>query len=337
MFLAPGVAYDLDITTPGGVSLPGYPAVDLLSVPTSSSTLAVDGTVGIAATATQVVYLSDGSGSKTAGQWFLADADFTYASTLPEVGFVPADVAINTSGVIQQGGRLEGFTGLTIGAAYYISATAGAITATPPTNARYVGQADSTTSLVISPSTRNAATLTGTETLTNKTLAAPTVTSAMTLTGGQITFPATQVPSSDANTLDDYEEGSWVPVLGGASSQSGQAYAIQAGRYVKVGKLVTCYGRVVLSTLGTVTGNVVIRGLPFTSTSTANVYGTVTIGQIDTLGVNFVSLMGFVSPAVAYAELGGIKAAGVASAALVSTDLGNNSGFIFSVVYEAAA
>ena len=33
-------------------------------------------------------------------------------------------------------------------------------------------------------------------------------------TNGQIVFPATPNPSSNANTLDEYEEGSWTPVLG---------------------------------------------------------------------------------------------------------------------------
>ena len=50
-----------------------------------------------------------------------------------------------------------------------------------------------------------------------------------------IKFPATQVPSADANTLDDYEEGTWTPVLGGSGGTSGQTYAAQAGTYTKIG------------------------------------------------------------------------------------------------------
>ena len=33
------------------------------------------------------------------------------------------------------------------------------------------------------------------------------------VTGGQIIFPATQSVSSDSHTLDDYEEGIWIPVI----------------------------------------------------------------------------------------------------------------------------
>ncbi len=45
---------------------------------------------------------------------------------------------------------------------------------------------------------------------------------ALPLGSGQITFPATQNPSADANTLDDYEEGTWTPV---DSSGAGLTFA----------------------------------------------------------------------------------------------------------------
>jgi hypothetical protein len=51
------------------------------------------------------------------------------------------------------------------------------------------------------------------------------------LTGGQITFPATAVPSANANTLDDYEEGTWTPIIGAVTLTN-------AGRYTKIGRLV---------------------------------------------------------------------------------------------------
>ena len=52
-----------------------------------------------------------------------------------------------------------------------------------------------------------------------------------------ITFPATQVPSADANTLDDYEEGTWTPVVS-AGSISGTSISY-TGTYTKVGRVVT--------------------------------------------------------------------------------------------------
>lgn len=57
--------------------------------------------------------------------------------------------------------------------------------------------------------------------------------------GAGITFPATQSASTDENTLDDYEEGTWTPTLTGASSVSLTLNGSQV--YVKVGKLVNLY------------------------------------------------------------------------------------------------
>lgn len=94
---------------------------------------------------------------------------------------------------------------------------------------------------------------------------------------GQITFPATQNASSGANVLDDYEEGSFTPVIGGITSESGQTYTTQVGRYVKKGKEVTISGYVELSAKGTITGNVAIKGLPFTI---ANITGYFPAGVI---------------------------------------------------------
>src|SRR5665647_161935 len=52
-------------------------------------------------------------------------------------------------------------------------------------------------------------------------------------TGGQIPFPATQNPSSDPNTLDDYEEGSWTPALKFGGNSVGITYSAgnQTGQY----------------------------------------------------------------------------------------------------------
>ena len=76
--------------------------------------------------------------------------------------------------------------------------------------------------------------------------------------GSGITFPATQSASSDANTLDDYEEGTWTPTAGGTST-----YSTQSGQYVKIGKLVYVNAVVVFTAIGTGSTNV-LSGLPFT-------------------------------------------------------------------------
>jgi hypothetical protein len=82
--------------------------------------------------------------------------------------------------------------------------------------------------------------------------------------GVGIIFPATQVASANANCLDDYEEGTWTPSVGGGS---GTAYSTQQGWYTKVGNLVTVGFEIELNTKGTITGGAAIAGLPFTSGS----------------------------------------------------------------------
>lgn len=109
-------------------------------------------TAGEALSAGDVAYLSDGSGGTTAGRWYRADADFTYASSLASIiGMVPTAITSGATGTIRIGGRVTGLTGLTAGTDYYISATTGATTATAPTNARFVGRAESTTVMTIEP------------------------------------------------------------------------------------------------------------------------------------------------------------------------------------------
>lgn len=151
IFLTPGVAYKVDIQTSAGVSLTGYPADNQLSIPLSGTQTSFAGTFGETVSAGTGVYLSDGSGGKNAGQWYKWDSANPYSSTTAEIGIAPSAVTVGTSGTIQQSGQVTGLSALTIGAAYYVG-TAGALTTTPPTNARLVGHADTTTSLII-PST----------------------------------------------------------------------------------------------------------------------------------------------------------------------------------------
>ena len=82
--------------------------------------------------------------------------------------------------------------------------------------------------------------------------------------GAGITFPATQSASTDANTLDDYEEGTWTPnqsagltVVGAFSS---------AGTYTKVGRLVTVGGKIAGATsIALAAAGEISSNLPFTT------------------------------------------------------------------------
>lgn len=112
--------------------------------------LDIDGVAGEALTANSVVYLSSGAEGNTAGRWYKTDADVTTQSSQASmVGMVPNAVAQGATGTIRLSGRLTGLSGLTAGATYYCSTTAGGLTASVPTNSRLVGVADSETSLIL--------------------------------------------------------------------------------------------------------------------------------------------------------------------------------------------
>ena len=86
--------------------------------------------------------------------------------------------------------------------------------------------------------------------------------SAVPQTGTGITFPATQSASSNANTLDDYEEGTWTPttVLNGFT----QSISTITGSYTKTGNVVVVCMKVELSASGYPSSYSEFSGLPFT-------------------------------------------------------------------------
>jgi hypothetical protein len=122
---------------------------------------------------------------------------------------------------------------------------------------------------------------------TSISVATITVSTLADITGGQIKFPATQVPSSNVNTLDDYEEGTWTPTDG---SGAGLSFTGVAASYVKIGQLVTW--TLELSYPATASGSsAIITGLPFTSHASGGRWsGTIGYrGAITQLGSIFVS------------------------------------------------
>jgi len=80
-----------------------------------------------------------------------------------------------------------------------------------------------------------------------------------------IKFPGTQAASTDANTLDDYEEGTFTPALAFGGLSVGITYSTQYGKYTKIGNLVFFSLYIVLTSKGTSTGSATIGGLPFTN------------------------------------------------------------------------
>ena len=112
-------------------------------------------------------------------------------------------------------------------------------------------------------------------------LASPTFTGTVSVSGGQITFPAVPLLSSDVNTLDDYEEGTWGMIIRATTTNPTATYDTpNYGTYVKIGKTVFIAGTLALATLSAAgSGTIFIPGMPFAaSTATAGGYGSFSVG-----------------------------------------------------------
>lgn len=85
-----------------------------------------------------------------------------------------------------------------------------------------------------------------------------------------------------ANTIDDYEEGTFTPVFLGSTTAGEFTYQSQIGNYTKVGDVVTCVLRVQISGVTTAAdGELYISGLPF---SAKNVTDQIYSGSIGYTG-----------------------------------------------------
>ena len=85
-----------------------------------------------------------------------------------------------------------------------------------------------------------------------------------------VVFPASQNAVANANTLDDYEEGTFTPNFLWGGAASGLVYANRVATYSKIGNRVFFHMFVDYSSRGSSTGQFTITGLPFTSVATAS-------------------------------------------------------------------
>jgi hypothetical protein len=93
-----------------------------------------------------------------------------------------------------------------------------------------------------------------------------------------------------ANALDDYEEGTWTPVIKGGTSDPTITYTKQDGTYVKVGKMLLIQVDVRWSAKSGGSGTLYIGGLPFTANGQYN-YGSLTekSGLTMTAGYTYIT------------------------------------------------
>ena len=116
-------------------------------------------------------------------------------------------------------------------------------------------------------------------------------------TGGSITFTA--LGYTAANALDDYEEGTFTPILQNSGGVQVNAYSLQTGFYTKVGRVVHANGVISANGLGSAgSGNgIFLGGLPFDSLSTSNNGSPILISHAVNLNIVAGSSIGGFLPA----------------------------------------
>ena len=95
-----------------------------------------------------------------------------------------------------------------------------------------------------------------------------------------IAFPDTPVASDDANTLDDYEEGVWTPTYLGSTADPSVEYSTTAGKYTKVGRLVTCHFIMLTTAVTGGSGYLLLGGLPFVTSDSSAIDGSSGAGSV---------------------------------------------------------
>jgi hypothetical protein len=113
-----------------------------------------------------------------------------------------------------------------------------------------------------------------------------------------IAFPATQVASSDANTLDDYEEGTWTPVFNNFGGTTGWTFT--NCNYIKIGRhvFINCQITPGSATLTATQNSGLISGIPFSVTGPNSPVAWAT-NYIETLGTGVIyGTSGVYSPTI---------------------------------------
>jgi hypothetical protein len=161
-----------------------------------------------------------------------------------------------------------------------------------------------------------------------------TISRPLSVTAGQITFPAIANPSSGANTLDDYEEGTGTTQVNFGGAHVGMTQTANAVQFTKVGNSVTLSGRCTLSVKGSSTGaaTIDISGVPTPSVSFGGLMP-VSFG----IASNFTGLTGALQARMSSGlSIGLRQSAATGNAAITDTSFTATTDFEFTVHYFTA-
>lgn len=141
----------------------------------------------------------------------------------------------------------------------------------------------------------------------------------------------TSLGTKESELFNDYEEGTWTPVVSGSSTVGTGGYGTQVGRYTKIGRIVHLQAYIAWTTHDG-TGNLLIGNLPY-ATITSNAQSTA-FAQYTSLTVP-ASSVAFLQCASNSRTINvlSIATAGASSAALA---IDTNATMSFSITYETA-
>jgi hypothetical protein len=147
--------------------------------------------------------------------------------------------------------------------------------------------------------------------------------------GSGITFPATPVAASDPNTLDDYEEGTWLPSIGGTAT-----YSNQDGRYVKIGSIVHVTCRFTVNQIGT-GSTAILSGLPFPSANLGTVQAAY-VSYYSGIASSITWISGYVENSASTMQFTGNSTAATTIQSNGLVIFQNGANIIFSASYYSA-
>jgi len=182
--------------------------------------------------------------------------------------------------------------------------------------------------ITVSNNIAGAGTISGTNITASGTLG---VTGLITASGGMAVGG-----TGAANTLDDYEEGTYTPVL--YSNGCTFSYSVQLGSYVKIGNLVYLQFNITLSNrTGTLSNTVFMDNIPFNTKNVDNsLYSGGHIGHYFNVNLGSGTTMVYQLPAVSTNQIE-LKEVGdaIGENGIVASELNTNAIIRGSVLYRA--
>tara|TARA_R110000822_G_scaffold190496_2_gene329218 strand:+ start:1275 stop:2084 length:810 start_codon:yes stop_codon:yes gene_type:complete len=150
--------------------------------------------------------------------------------------------------------------------------------------------------------------------------------------GKGIDFSAT-AGTGTSELFDDYEEGTWTPILQGSITGTA-TYGANVGSYIKIGNKVHIQGYLVTTAIGTISGDLQIEGLPFTVKNSSTAYAALSVSSASGFNITAgYTVMGRTAPGTTVAQLS-LWDLTSGTSRLQGAEWSTNGSIQFSIDYE---